>query len=141
MDQVNYKFLVVDDHLVMRQMVSILLTRFGLTEIDTAKDGVEALSKIEAAAEASNPYDIVFLDWGLPNMNGFQLLTTLRKEPKYKNMAIIMMSSESSDSHIAKAIVAGATSYITKPFKPDDILKNIDYLEPWRKSLEDKGAS
>ena len=134
MEQKNYKFLIVDDHLMMRQIVSITLNRSGFTNLDTANDGDVALEKIQAAADQSNPYDVVFLDWGLPNLDGFQLLVSLRKDPRLENMAIIMLTSEAEEASVQKALESGATAYITKPFKPENIISKLEYIQQWRES-------
>jgi two-component system chemotaxis response regulator CheY len=134
MEQKDYKFLVVDDHLMLRQMVSITLKRSGFENIDTANDGALALSKIQEAANQSAPYDVVFLDWSMPNLNGYQLLLSCRSDKRLDNMAIIMLTSESEDDNVSKAMESGATAYITKPFKPENIIKKLEYVGLWKDS-------
>jgi len=134
MEQKNYRFLVVDDHLMLRQMVTITLNRSGFDIIDTANDGAVALQKIKDAANQSKPYDVVLLDWSMPNLNGYELLVSCRADPRLSRMAIVMLTSESEDENVSKAMDAGATAYITKPFKPENIIKKLEYIHLWRSS-------
>lgn len=135
MEQKNYKILVVDDHSLIRQMVTITLKRSGFTQIDAADDGVTALAHINAALEQGTPFDVVFLDWSMPNHNGYEMLQICRKDSRLNKMAIIMLTSESEDGNITMALDAGANAYITKPFRPEHITQKLDEVEAWRKTL------
>src|SRR5580698_3172233 len=89
----NYKFLVVDDHFLLRQMVGKALTEYGVNQIDWATDGQDALKKINEAYDRGNPYDIVCLDWGMPKINGLEVLKTCRQDHKFDDMAIVMLTA------------------------------------------------
>jgi two-component system chemotaxis response regulator CheY len=128
----DYKILVVDDHLMMRQMVLITLNRLGFTSIDSAVDGSDALNKIKLAAQKNQAYDVVFLDWSMPEPSGYDVLLLCRKDPLLSDMAIIMLTSESEEENVNKALAVGANAYITKPFQPDVVLKKLEIVHAKR---------
>ncbi len=138
MDLKSYKNLVVDDHFLLRQMVSTTLKENGFTAIDWAVDGVNGLQKIKDAHDQGVPYQVVLLDWSMPNMTGYEVLRVCRGDKRFDNTAIVMLSAESEDLNIVSALEAGATAYITKPFKPEILLKKLEDVAVWHKK---QGAS
>ena len=125
------KFLIVDDHLMVRELVTKTLAGQNAKLIDVASNGQEALLKVKDALNASNPYNIVFLDWNMPRMNGFEMLAECRSDARLNDMAIIMLTAESDESNIIKALSAGATAYIVTPFKEEVILKRLENIVSW----------
>ena len=110
--------LVVDDSAVMRKVLIGALGRANITEVDQAADGQEAV----AATEASQ-YDIVLMDWNMPNMLGIDALRAIRANGK--TMPIIMVTTEAEKSRVIEALKAGAQNYIIKPFEPTTIVSKI----------------
>lgn len=127
-----YKFLIVDDHMLARRAIIAELTKFGAKTVDEASNGVEGLEKINQKCAAGEPYDIIFLDWAMPEMNGNEVLKACRANDELKNMSIIMVSAESEDVNILKALEAGATAYIAKPFQPELLAHKLDDVLGWR---------
>jgi two-component system chemotaxis response regulator CheY len=121
-------------------MLAFTLNRSGCNFVEMADDGVIALEKIKDSIRLAQTYDVVFLDWSMPNLDGFDLLLSCRADPQLNNMAIVMLTSESEGENIAKAMSAGATAYITKPFKPEDISRQLDYIHSWRLARHTKEA-
>lgn len=132
MDLSGYKFLIVDDHMLARKAISAELGKFGAQTIDEASNGVEGLKKINQKCEEGSPYDIVFLDWAMPEMDGNEVLKACRANEKLNKMSIIMVSAESEDVNILKALEAGATAYIAKPFQPEMLAHKLDDVLGWR---------
>jgi two-component system, chemotaxis family, chemotaxis protein CheY len=128
----SIRFLIVDDHSLTRMIVGSELKKYGAAVIDEAADGVEGLRKIKQASETDSPYHIVFLDWAMPNLGGHDVLVTCREDKNLDSMAIVMLSSESEDDNILKTLEAGATAYITKPFKPETLAKKIEDVLAWK---------
>jgi len=126
------KFLIVDDHSFARRTVSSELTKGGAVLIEEAADGVEGLLKIKQGSESGSPFDIVFLDWAMPNMDGNDVLLACRGDKKLDNMAIVMLSAESEDENILKVLESGATAYITKPFKPETFAHKLEDVLAWK---------
>ena len=110
--------LVVDDSAVMRKVLIGALGRANITDVDQAADGQEAVAATEA-----NQYDIVLMDWNMPNMLGIDAVRTIRANGK--TMPIIMVTTEAEKSRVIEALKAGAQNYIIKPFEPSTIVSKI----------------
>lgn len=105
------KFLVVDDFSTMRRIVRNLLKESGYIEADEAEDGVVALQKLR-----NSTFHFVVTDINMPNMNGFQLLTEMKKDDKLKHIPVLMVTAEARKEDIVLAAQSGAAGYIVKPF-------------------------
>jgi two-component system, chemotaxis family, chemotaxis protein CheY len=112
------KALVVDDSAVMRKVLIGALSRANINEVDQAADGQEAVT----AAENSD-YDLVLMDWNMPNMLGIDSVRAIRALGK--TMPIIMVTTEAEKSRVIEALKAGANNYIIKPFEPATIVAKI----------------
>ncbi len=115
------KILLVDDSTTMRRIQKNQLAGLGITDIVEAENGQEALS---VAAE-NMPIDYMFLDWNMPIMNGLDCLKTLRADATYKDLKIIMCTSESEKTRVLEALKAGANNYIVKPFDADALKEKL----------------
>jgi two-component system chemotaxis response regulator CheY len=111
--------LTVDDSASVRQMVAFTLKSAGY-EVVEAIDGKDALAKI-----GTKPVNMVITDLNMPNMDGIALVKALRADAKYKFLPIVMLTTESQDGKKAEGKSAGATGWIVKPFKPDQLLAVI----------------
>lgn len=120
--------LVVDDMLIARKDVIKSLKSLGFEKIVQAKDGVEALSAFEEAIAKGDPFGIVISDLNMPNMNGLELIEKIRSSTKEKNTPFLMVTAETEQSIIVKAVQAGVNNYITKPFGPDDLEDKINKI-------------
>ena len=114
--------LTVDDSPSIRQAIEIVLGGAGYAVIE-ASDGAEGLAKAK-----SQPVNMVITDLNMPVMNGLELIRALRQVPSLTGVPIVFLTTESSDAVKAQAKAAGATGWITKPFKPDQILSVVTKL-------------
>lgn len=105
------KILVVDDFATMRRIVRNLLKDLGFTDVDEAEDGAIALEKLQ-----SGRFDLVVSDWSMPNMDGLQLVRSIRKTPTLAHLPVLLVTAEEKKADIAAAAQAGANDYIVKPF-------------------------
>lgn len=112
------KALVVDDSAVMRKVLIGALGRADITEVDQASDGQEAVNATMAAE-----YNLVLMDWNMPNMLGIDAVRAIRAAGK--TMPIIMVTTEAEKSRVVEALKAGANNYIIKPFEPATIVSKI----------------
>ncbi len=112
------KALVVDDSGVMRKVVMGALSRAGITDVDEAGDGKEAVNKVK-----DNDYDIVLMDWYMPNMLGIDAVKAIRAAGS--EVPIIMVTTEAEKGRVIEALKAGANNYIIKPFEPAKIVQKI----------------
>ncbi len=105
------RFLIVDDFSTMRRIVRNLLKEIGYHNAEEAEDGAVALSMLKATK-----YDFVVSDINMPNMNGFELLKSIRAEEGLKGIPVLMVTAEAKKEDIVLAAQNGASGYIVKPF-------------------------
>ena len=118
------KVLAVDDSKSMREMVSFTLKSAGYDVVE-AEDGKAAL-----AAIAGMKIDAVITDLNMPNMNGFELIRSLRADPAYKFTPILMLTTEGDAAKKEEGKSSGATGWIVKPFNPDKLIEVIKKVCP-----------
>lgn len=110
-----HTIMTVDDSASVRQMVSFTLKNAGY-EVIEASDGKDALGKL------TGPVKMVITDLNMPNMDGITLIKNIRANPAYKFIPIIMLTTESQATKKQDGKAAGATGWIVKPFKPEQLL-------------------
>ena len=118
------KALVVDDSRSMRSIVSRILNNVGVDDIVQAENGQQAIDALE---EGSLP-DIALVDWHMPVMNGYEFVCATRKRTEWRPMTIMMVTTENEHGQIVKALAAGATEYLIKPFTPDALVDKLALL-------------
>lgn len=108
--------MTVDDSTSIRQMVSFTLQEAGYNVIE-ASDGMDALNKI-----SGNQVNMIITDLNMPNLDGISLIKKVRQNPSYKFIPIIMLTTESQNEKKLEGKAAGATGWIIKPFKPEQLI-------------------
>jgi len=112
--------LVVDDDEDVAYLLRHMLMRDGFV-VRTASNGREAL----AFFKASKPVDIVLLDLMLPYIDGFELITRIREDARWKDVPIVAISGKVTESDVVKALDQGANDYVTKPYNPRELRARI----------------
>ncbi len=115
--------LVVDDSATMRKIITRTIRKAGLSvndDILEAADGKEALEKLSAGS-----VDVVLCDINMPEMDGLEFVKKARELDSCANTKIVMISTESSNDVISDAKAEGADGFITKPFTPEKIEKEL----------------
>ena len=115
--------LVVDDSRAMRMILRRIMSDQGYDVVEAA-DGQEALDVLEGGARP----DVALIDWNMPVMNGLEFVSAVRRDTKYKAMTLMMVTTESEQSQIVRALAAGAHEYVIKPFTPDAIVEKLALL-------------
>ena len=115
--------LIVDDSLTARQSLYLTLEKFGYQVIQ-AGDGREAIEQLARFHEIQ----AVLCDVEMPNMNGFEFLAACRKDHRYLNIPIVMLTSRSGAKHRGVAQMLGASGYLTKPYLEQKLIKTIQGL-------------
>ena len=125
------KALVVDDSRSMRAILSKQLKELGF-QVAEAPGGVEALRILNE----QGAFDLVLLDWNMPEMDGRTLLEKLRAEPEFAELPIMMVTTESEMEQVEVALEAGASEYLMKPFDRQALAEKLLLLgfDPERKS-------
>jgi two-component system chemotaxis response regulator CheY len=111
--------LTIDDSASIRQMVTLTLASAGYTVIE-AVDGADGYAKATA-----NAIDAVLTDLNMPVLNGIEFIRKYRAHPASKGVPIVLLTTESDDELKRQAKEAGATGWIVKPFKQDQLLAVI----------------
>ena len=86
--------LVVDDSTVNRKVLTALLKKAGVVSIGHVCDGEEALSELDSAIKTGNPYDFVFSDYWMPNMNGLELIEKLRADSRFSRLPVFAVTAD-----------------------------------------------
>lgn len=113
------RVLVADDSGVMRKVIVRALAAVGVEETDEAADGQVAFDRF-----VSNPYDMVVTDWNMPEKSGLELVTSLRELGT--EIPIIMVTTEGQRGQVVRAIQAGVTDYLVKPFENDQLVAKLE---------------
>ncbi len=108
--------MTVDDSTSVRQMVKFTLSGAGYDVVE-AVDGRDALAKLQ-----NTHVDMMITDLNMPNLDGIGLIRAVRSDTSHKFMPIIMLTTESQDTKKQDGKAAGATGWIVKPFKPEQLL-------------------
>lgn len=114
--------LIVDDSSSMRQVVSITLKQAGHDVIE-ACDGKDALTKL-----AGQKIHLVISDVNMPNMDGITFVREMKKNPAYRFVPVIMLTTEGSDEKKKAGQDAGAKAWVVKPFQPQQLLGAVTKL-------------
>lgn len=110
--------MTVDDSASVRQMVNFTLTNAGYNVVE-AVDGKDALGKM------SGDVKMIITDLNMPNMDGITFIKNVRQNASYKFVPIVMLTTESQATKKQEGKSAGATGWIVKPFKPDQLLSVV----------------
>ncbi len=112
------KVLLVDDSRTMRNIQKRALDPMGGMEYAEAADGLEALKCMETTT-----FDLVLVDWNMPNMDGLTLVKQIRLTNK--TIPLMMVTTEAEKTRMLDAIKAGVNNYLVKPFTPEDLAKRV----------------
>ena len=115
--------LVVEDDDQISYLLRFILEREGFA-VHVARDGKEAEQLIESLA----PPAVVTLDVMLPYADGFQLLKLIRSKSSWNGSLVLMLTSKSQEKEIVRALDAGASDYVVKPFQPDELRARVRRL-------------
>lgn len=116
--------LIVDDSSSMRAYLRSILVPMGF-EISQAKNGQEGLSFLEDSTERP---DLALIDWHMPEMDGYELLSKIRSDTHYDGMVIVMVTAENDLSQISLALDAGANEYMMKPLTKEIVTDKLQML-------------
>jgi two-component system chemotaxis response regulator CheY len=116
----KFRCLVVDDSPTMRQLVVFALKRVPDLDIVEASDGVDALKKLPG-----QKFDLVLCDINMPIMDGLKLLSLMKNNPVYKEIPVVMVTTEGAAEDRDKGLALGAYAYLPKPIQTNNLLKIV----------------
>ena len=115
------KLLVVDDSSTMRRIIKNTLARLGYKDVLEGADGVEGWEQLD-----HNPdIEMLITDWNMPEMNGLELVKKVRADARFKDLPIIMVTTEGGKAEVITALKAGVNNYIVKPFTPQVLKEKL----------------
>ncbi len=115
--------LIVDDSKTIRNLISFILKKEGF-KVTVAEDGLDGLERLYS----SEGIDMIISDINMPNMDGYTFIKTIREQSTYKNLPIVVLSTEGNDDDIKLALDLGANDYMVKPAQPEVMVKIIRSL-------------
>lgn len=116
----NRAVFIVEDDEHVAALVRFVLEREGF-EVTHAGDGGVAAQHIDTMP----PPDVVLLDVMLPQVSGFELIARIRAREEWSEVPILMLTSQSTSQNVVRALDAGANDYVTKPFRPEELIARI----------------
>lgn len=115
--------LIIDDSKTVRNLVAFILKAEGI-KVTSAEDGLDGLEKLYAMGSV----DLILTDINMPRMDGFSFIIAVREQDMYKDIPIIILSTEGGEEDIQKGIRLGANLYMVKPAQPEKMVRNIKML-------------
>jgi two-component system chemotaxis response regulator CheY len=115
--------LIIDDSRAMRSILRRIVTDLGFETLE-AGHGQEALDHLEAGRVPQ----LCLIDWNMPVMDGYTFVTKVRENPEWRDITLMMVTTESEHGQIVRALAAGAHEYVIKPFTPDAIVEKLELL-------------
>jgi two-component system chemotaxis response regulator CheY len=115
--------LIVDDSKTIRNLVAFIMKREGF-KVTMAEDGLDGLEKLYS----SERIDLIVSDINMPRMDGFTFIKTVREQDEYRDVPIVVLSTEGKEQDIQQGIQLGANLYMVKPAQPEQMMKNIRML-------------
>lgn len=115
--------MVIDDSRAIRKLLARSLAEAGF-EVAEAGNGLEALELLGT----QGPADLALVDWNMPEMNGLEFVKSVRANPGYASMQLLMVTTETEISQVARALEAGANEYMMKPFTPGALVEKLELM-------------
>jgi len=119
------RLLIVDDSKLMRDMVAACLRPLGAVTFEFAGTGLEAIERL-----ALSGFDLVVLDLNMPDVGGVEVIEFVRAQDRLKTLPILIVTTRGDDASRARVLEAGASSFLAKPFAPEQILDEARRLLP-----------
>ncbi|MDP2278917.1 MAG: response regulator [Nitrospirota bacterium] len=113
--------LVVEDSPTMRQLIGFAMKRIANSKVIEATDGVDALKKL-----SSEKIDLILADINMPVMDGLKLVSLVRGNPIYKDIPIIIITTEGAEEDKKRALAIGANAYLPKPIQTQELIKLVN---------------
>jgi two-component system chemotaxis response regulator CheY len=117
------KALVIDDSRAMRSLIGRTLREFGFDVVE-ASDGREALARMRSQGLPA----IALVDWNMPDMDGFEFVCTVRRDEALRGILLMMVTTETEEAQVSRALSAGADEYLMKPFTEEALVEKLELL-------------
>lgn len=118
----SHNLLIVDDSVTMRRIIKNTLQKLGFKNFLEAGNGSEAL---DVLGKSKDNVDLILLDWNMPEMDGLEFLKVVKSSDEYKDIPILMVTTEAAKEDILTALKHGVNNYVVKPFTPDTLRSKV----------------
>jgi len=115
--------LIIDDSRAVRMLIANILCDQGF-QVHEAADGQEGLEKLSEHQDIG----LILVDWNMPVMDGLEFIQTVRREPQWNAVKIVMVTTETESEQVGRAISAGANEYVMKPFTREVLVAKLSLL-------------
>ncbi len=115
--------LIIDDSRAMRRILRQIVEPLGF-QIAEAGHGIEGLERLKEHPEI----ELVLVDWNMPEMNGIDFVKVVRSDPSNDRMKLVMVTTETEPSKMARALMTGVDEFLMKPFTPDMLLDKLQLI-------------
>lgn len=115
--------LIVDDSKTVRNLLAFIMKREGF-RVTMAEDGLDGLEKLYSAGEL----DLIISDINMPRMDGFTFIRNIREQENFRDIPIIVLSTEGQEEDIQRGLNLGANLYMVKPAQPEKLVRNAKML-------------
>jgi len=115
--------LIVDDSKTVRNLVAFIMKKEGF-KVTSAEDGLDGLEKLYSAEAV----DLIVSDVNMPRMDGLTFIKTVREQEAYRDIPIVVLSTEGQDRDIQTGLTVGANLYMVKPAQPEKLVRNVKML-------------
>jgi len=116
--------LVIDDSRTVRTIIKKVLDEVGL-EVVEAANGREGLDQLRLAGDV----DLILVDWNMPEMDGLEFIKAVRADRAYDPVRIVMVTTETEQEQVVRALAAGANEYVMKPFTKEILVAKLSLLD------------
>lgn len=115
--------LVVEDSPTMRQLITFAMKRISNARVIEATDGVDALKKLSA-----EKVDLILADINMPVMDGLKLVSLVKNNQSYKDIPVVIITTEGAREDKERAMAIGANAYLAKPIQTQELIKLVNSL-------------
>ncbi len=115
--------LIVDDSKTVRNLVAFIMKKEGF-KVTTAEDGLDGLEKLYSLEAV----DLIVSDVNMPRMDGLTFIKTVREQQAYRDIPIVVLSTEGQDKDVQTGLTVGANLYMVKPAQPEKLVRNVKML-------------
>ena len=115
--------LIVDDSRAMRRILRLIVEPLGFDVVEAA-NGVEALQRVQEHPDLQ----LALVDWNMPEMNGIDFVVRVRESPEYQGVKLVMVTTETEPTKMARALMSGVDEFLMKPFTPEMLVDKLQLI-------------
>jgi len=112
--------LIVEDSKAIRSMIRVSLEESGGFYVVEAGNGFEALKTLP-----TRPFDLIITDINMPDINGLELIGFVKSNPAYRDIPLVIVSTEKTEEDVKRGLALGAAGYVVKPFSKTDLMEAV----------------